>query len=86
MQCFRNGLNFIGLLMSCVVYPLFAFKMWISAFIFLDLVAKKAKPSPLNGHLKVSRSRNKIVEPKILPKNERTNLFFYPDNSEILNT
>ena len=27
--------------------------------------------------LKVSRSRNKIVEPQILPKNERTNLFFY---------
>ena len=29
--------------------------------------------------LKVSRSRNKIVEPKLLPKNEPTNLFFYPD-------
>ena len=29
--------------------------------------------------LKVSRSQNKIVEPKLLPKNERTNLFFYPD-------
>ena len=29
--------------------------------------------------LKVSRSRNKIVEPQILPKNEWTNLFFYPE-------
>ena len=28
---------------------------------------------------KVSRSRNKIVMPKLLPKNERTNLFFYPE-------
>ena len=36
--------------------------------------------------LKVSRSRNKIVEPQLLPKNERTNLFFYPDDSEILET
>ena len=36
--------------------------------------------------LKVSRSQNKIVEPKLLPKNERTNLFFYPDDSEILET
>ena len=27
--------------------------------------------------LKVSRSRNKIVIPKLLPKNKRTNLFFY---------
>ena len=29
--------------------------------------------------LKVNRFRNKIVELYILPKNERTNLFFYPD-------
>ena len=29
--------------------------------------------------LKVSRSRNKIVMPKLLPKNERTNLFLYPE-------
>ena len=29
--------------------------------------------------LKVSRSRNKIVMPKLLPKNEQTNLFFYPE-------
>ena len=56
MQCFRNGLNFIGLLVSCVVYPLFAFKMWISAFIFLDLVAKEAKPSPLNTLLFILHS------------------------------
>ena len=28
--------------------------------------------------IKVNRPRNKIVEPQILPKNERTNLFFYP--------
>ena len=32
--------------------------------------------------IKVSKSRNKIVMPKLLPKNERTNLFFYPDDSE----
>ena len=38
------------------------------------------------ANLKVSRSRNKIVEPQLLPKNERTNLFFYPDDSEILET
>ena len=36
--------------------------------------------------IKVSRSRNKIVELKLLLKNKRTNLFFYPDNSEILET
>ena len=36
--------------------------------------------------LKVSRSRNKIVEPQILPKNEWTNLFFYPDGPKILET
>ena len=29
--------------------------------------------------IKVSRSRNKIVKPKLLPKNEWTNLFFYPE-------
>ena len=29
--------------------------------------------------LKVSRSRNKIVMPKLLPKNDPTNLFFYPE-------
>ena len=29
--------------------------------------------------LKVSRSRNKIVMPKLLPKKERMNLFFYPE-------
>ena len=28
--------------------------------------------------LKVSRSRNKIVVPKLLPKNEQTIMFFYP--------
>ena len=33
----------------------------------------------VGSQLKVSRSRNKIVEPQILPKNEQTNLFFYPD-------
>ena len=36
--------------------------------------------------LKVSRSRNKIVEPKLLPKNEQTNLSFYPDDWEMLAT
>ena len=36
--------------------------------------------------VKVRRSRNKIVEPKLLLENERTNLFFYPDDSEILET
>ena len=44
-----------------------------------------SKEPPLNlatraELLKVSRSRSKIVEPQILPKNEGTNLFFYPDN------
>ena len=29
--------------------------------------------------LKVSRSRNKIFMPKLLPKNKRMNLFFYPE-------
>ena len=33
------------------------------------------------GVLKVSRSRNKIVKPKLLPKNEPSNSFFYPDYS-----
>ena len=36
--------------------------------------------------LKVSRSRNKICRAETSPKNERTNLFFYPDDSEILET
>jgi hypothetical protein len=36
--------------------------------------------------LKVSRSWNKIVEPKLLPKNKRTSLFFYPGDPEILET
>ena len=36
--------------------------------------------------IKVSRSLNKIVEPTLLPKNEQTNLFFYPDDLEILET
>ena len=36
--------------------------------------------------LKVSRSRKKIFEPQVLPKNERMNLFFYPDDTEILET
>ena len=40
----------------------------------------------LTDTLEVSRSRNKIVEPKLLPKNEPTNLFFNPDDSEILET
>ena len=35
---------------------------------------------------KVSRSRNEIVEPLLLPKNKQTNLFFYSDDSEILET
>ena len=30
-------------------------------------------------YLKVSKSQNKIVEPKLLPKNEPTNSFFYPE-------
>ena len=36
--------------------------------------------------LKDSRSRNNIVELKLLPKNKQTNLFFYPDDWEILET
>jgi hypothetical protein len=32
-----------------------------------------------NYLLKVSRSGNKIVKPKLLPKNEQTNLFFFPE-------
>ena len=39
-----------------------------------------------NTLLEVSRSRNKIVEPKLLSKIKRMNLFFYPDDSEILET
>ena len=39
-----------------------------------------------NHILKVSRSRNKIVMPKLLPENKRTNLFFSLDDSEILET
>ena len=39
-----------------------------------------------SGKLKVSRSQNKIVEPELLPKNKRTNLFFFPDDSDILET
>jgi hypothetical protein len=31
------------------------------------------------SQLKVSKSRNKIVMPKLLPKNKQTNLFFYPE-------
>ena len=34
----------------------------------------------------VHRSQNKIVEPKLLPKQEQKNLFVYPDNPEILET
>ena len=36
--------------------------------------------------LKVSGSQNKIVGPYVLTKNELMNLFFYPDDSEILET
>ena len=36
--------------------------------------------------LKVSRYRNKIVMPKLLPKNKPTNLFFYSDDLKILVT
>ena len=36
--------------------------------------------------LKFSRSQNKIVKLKLLPKNRPTNLFFYLDDSEILET
>ena len=36
---------------------------------------------PLKWLLKVSKSQNKIVEPKLLPKNEPTNWFFNPDYS-----
>ena len=36
--------------------------------------------------LKVSRSQNNIVELQLLTKIERMNLFFYPHNSEILET
>jgi hypothetical protein len=36
--------------------------------------------------LKVSRSRNKICGAVTSSKNERTNLFFYPDSPEILET
>ena len=36
--------------------------------------------------LKVIRPRNKTVEPYLLTKNKQTNLFFYPDDSEILKT
>ena len=34
------------------------------------------------GHLKVRRSRNKVVELKLLQINELTNLYFYPDDLE----
>ena len=36
--------------------------------------------------LKVIRSRNKNCRAVTSPKNKRTNLFFYPDNLEILKT
>ena len=36
--------------------------------------------------LQVSRSQKKIVEPQLLPKDKQTNLFYYPDDSEILET
>ena len=45
-------------------------------------ISSKVKPS-IWTILKVSRSRNKIVEPQLPQKNEQTNLFFYLDNLEI---
>ena len=36
---------------------------------------------PFGRQLKVSRSRNKISKPELLPKDEQTNLFFYPENT-----
>ena len=42
--------------------------------------------TPVCNLLRVSRSRNKIVELQILPKNKPMNLFFYPDDLEILKT
>ena len=36
--------------------------------------------------LKVSRSRNEVCRAVTSSKNERTNLFFYPDSPEILET
>ena len=40
----------------------------------------------LNYALKVIRSQNKIVEAYLFPNKEQTNLFFYPVDSEILDT
>ena len=39
-----------------------------------------------SGVLRSVDLKTKIVERYLLPKNKRTNLFFYPDNSEILET
>ena len=51
----------------------------IMAILIMEFQARGAK-------LKFIRSRNKIVESKVLPKKKQTNLFFYPDYSEILET
>ena len=65
-------------------YPL-GFRTVVVSTSIPSLMTCKRKPNSFKiNHklLKVSRSRNKIIEPQILPKNERTNLFFYPENSQ----
>jgi hypothetical protein len=52
----------------------------------LKFVAEGREFAKFLKSLKVSRSRNKICRAETSPKNERTNLFFYPDDSEILET
>ena len=47
---------------------------------FIDFITEVSDIIADNfDHLKVSRSRNKIVMPKLLPKNKRMNLFLYPE-------
>ena len=36
--------------------------------------------------IKVSKNQKHIFQPKLLPKNEPTNLFFYPDGPDVLET
>ena len=45
-----------------------------------------AKPPYVLTVSKVSRSWNKNCRKRLLPKNKQTNLFFYPDDLEILKT
>ena len=64
-------LSMLGIDVCCNIYSLVE---WLNGRFLLDVRKKNDKV------VKISRSWNKFVELYLLPKNERMNLFFYPDD------